>query len=70
MIQAYPSARKEQDAVIRAVTQFMGRRKIREAYSDMAPQLTEAMKAVKIPMDHSLAGKTKQNSLAEPNAGF
>ena len=53
MIQAYPSARKDQDAVIRAVKQFMGRRKIREAYSDMAPQLTESMKALKIPMDHS-----------------
>lgn len=70
MIQACPTARKGQDAVIRAVKQFMGRRKIREAYSDMAPQLTEAMKALKIPRDHSLAGKTKHNSLAERNNQF
>ena len=70
MIQAYPSARKDQDAVIRAVKQFMGRRLIREAYSDMAPQLIESMKALKIPMDHSLAGKTKHNSLAERNNQF
>lgn len=67
VIQAYPSARKDADAVIRAVKQFMGRRKIREVYSDQAPQLTEAMKALKIPCDHSLAGKTKHNPLAERN---
>ena len=48
----------------------MGRRKIREAYSDMAPQFIESMKALKIPMDHSLAGKTKHNSLAERNNQF
>ena len=70
VIQAHPSARKDADAVIRAVKQFMGRRKIREAYSDQAPQLTEAMRALKIPCDHSLAGKTKHNSLAERNNQF
>ena len=70
MIQTYPSAKKDQEAVIRAVKQFMGRRKIREAYSDMAPQFIESMKALKIPMDHSLAGKTKHNSLAERNNQF
>ena len=70
MIQSYPFARKDQDAAIRAVKQFMGRRKIREAYSDMAPQLTEAMKALKIPLDHSLAGKAKHSSLAERNNQF
>ena len=56
--------------MIRAVKQFMGRRKIREAYSDMAPQLIASMKALKIPMDHSLAGKTKHNSLAERSNQF
>ena len=70
MIQAYPSAKKDQEAVIRAVKQFMGRRKIREAYSDMAPQFIESMKALKIPMDHSLAGTTKHNSLSERNNQF
>ena len=70
MIQTYPSARKDADAVIRAVKQFMGQRKIREAYSDRAPQFTEAMKALKIPIDQSLAGKTKHNSLAERNKFF
>ena len=62
MFQAYPSAWKDSSAVILAVKQFMGRRKIREAYSDKAPQVTEAMKALKIPIDQSLAGKTKHNS--------
>ena len=70
MLQSYPSARKDTDAVIRAVKQFMGRRKIREAYSDDAPQFDKAMKASKIPMDTSLAGKTKHNSLAERTNQF
>ena len=70
IIQAYPSARKDTDAVIQAVKQFMGRRKIREAYSDDAPQFNKAMKALKIPMDTSLAGKTKHNSLAERTNQF
>eukprot|EP00435_Cladocopium_sp_Y103_P004359 s6090_g1.t1 len=70
MIQAYPSARKNNEAVISAVKMFMGRRKIREAYSDMAPQFREAMKALRIPIDYSLAGKTKHNSLAERNNQF
>ena len=48
----------------------MGRRKIREAYSDDAPQFDKAMKALKIPMDTSLAGKTKHNSLAERTNQF
>eukprot|EP00435_Cladocopium_sp_Y103_P033909 s3183_g8.t1 len=67
MIQSYPSARKDTDAVIRAVKQFMGRRKIREAYSDDAPQ---SMKALKIPIDTPLAGKTKHNSLVERTNQF
>ena len=70
MIQSYPSARKDTDAVMRAVKQFMGRRKIREAYSDDAPQFDKAMKALKIPMDTSLAGKTKHTSLAERTNQF
>ena len=70
MLQSYPSARKDTDAVTRAVKQFMGRRKIREAYSDDAPQFDKAMKALKIPMDTSLAGKTKHNSLAERTNQF
>lgn len=56
MIQAYPSARKDADAVIRAVKQFMGQRKIREAYSDRAPQFTEAMKAL-IDTNWSVVGR-------------
>ena len=63
MLQSYPSARKDTDAVIRAVKQFMGRRKIREAYSDDAPQFDKAMKALKIPMDTSLAGKPSTTPL-------
>ena len=70
MLQSYPSARKDTDAVIRAVMQFMGRRRKREAYSDDAPQFDKAMKALKIPMDTSLAGKTKHNSLAERTNQF
>ena len=70
MLQSYPSARKDTNAVITAVKQFMGRRKIREAYSDDAPQFEKAMKIMRIPMDTSLAGKTKHNSLAERTNQF
>ena len=56
--------------MIQAVKQFTGRRKIREAYSDDAPQFDKAMKALKTPMDTSLAGKTKHNSLAERTNQF
>ena len=70
MIQSYPSARKDIDAVIRAVKQFMGRRNIREAYSDDAPQFEKAMNMLKIPMDTFLSGKTKHDSLAERTNQF
>ena len=54
IIGAYPSDRMAKDDVVRAVKQFIGAKKVRQAYSDHAPQFIEAMNEMKIPIDHSL----------------
>ena len=56
IIGAYPSDRMSKDDVVRAVKQFIGAKKVRQAYSDHAPQFIEAMNEMKIPIDHSLPG--------------
>ena len=43
IIGAYPSDRMTKDDVVRAVKQFIGAKKVRQAYSDHAPQFIEAM---------------------------
>ena len=58
IIQSYPSPTKNTEDVVRAVKFFMGRRTIREAYSDKARQFVKGMEAFKIPFDHALPGKT------------
>ena len=58
IIGAYPSDRMTKDDVVRAVKQFIGAKKVRQAYSDHAPQFIEAMNEMKIPIDHSLPGRT------------
>ena len=60
IIGAYPSDRMTKDDVVRAVKQFIGAKKVRQAYSDHAPQFIEAMNEMKIPIDHSLPGRPKQ----------
>ena len=58
------------DDVVRAVKQFIGAKKIRQAYSDHAPQFIEAMNEMKIPIDHSLPGRPQTNSIAERTNQF
>ena len=58
IIGAYPSDRMAKEDVVRAVKQFIGAKKVRQAYSDHAPQFIEAMNEMKIPIDHSLPGRT------------
>ena len=58
IIQSYPSPTKNTEDVVRAVKYFMGRRTIREAYSDKARQFVKGMEALKIPFDHALPGRT------------
>ena len=65
IIWAYPSVRKETEDVVNAFKHYMGRRKIREAYSDKARQFGPAMKELKIPLDYSLPGRPMKNSIAE-----
>ena len=70
IIGAYPSDRMTKDDVVRAVKQFIGAKKVRQAYSDHAPQVIEAMNEMKIPIDHSLPGRPQTNSIAERTNQF
>ena len=70
IIGAYPSDRMTKDDVVRAVKQFIGAKKVRQAYSDHAPQFSEAMNEMKIPIDHSLPGRPQTNSIAERTNQF
>ena len=70
IIQSYPSPTKNTEDAVRAVKYFMGRRTIREAYSDKARQFVKGMEALKIPFDHALSGRPSTNSLAERNNQF
>ena len=69
IIGAYPSDRMTKDDVVRAVKQFIGAKKVRQAYSDHAPQFIEANE-MKIPIDHSLPGRPQTNSIAERTNQF
>ena len=70
IIGAYPSDRMTKDDVVTAVKQFIGAKKVRQAYSDHAPQFIEAMNEMKIPIDHSLPGRPQTNSIAERTNQF
>ena len=70
IIGAYPSDRMSKDDVVRAVKQFIGAKKVRQAYFDHAPQFIEAMNEMKIPIDHSLPGRPQTNSIAERTNQF
>ena len=51
IIWAYPTITKEKDDVVRAFRKFVGRRAVRETFSDQAPEFKAAMKELKIPLD-------------------
>ena len=70
MIGDSPSDRMTQDDVVRAIKQFIGAKKLRQAYSDHAPQFIEAMGEMKIPIDYSLPGRPQTNSIAERTNQF
>ena len=70
LIGAYPSSRMAKDDVVRAIKQFFGAKKVRQAYSDQAPQFDEAMHEMKIPIDHSLPGRPQTNSITERTNQF
>ena len=65
VIAAIPTMSRNTDDVVEALKRLIGRRKVKLAYSDVAPEFDAAMAQLKIPIDHSLPGLPKNNSLAE-----
>ena len=65
VIAAIPTTSRNTDDVVEALKRLIGRRKVKLAYSDVAPEFDAAMARLKIPIDHSLPGLPKNNSLAE-----
>ena len=55
--------RKNTVTVINSIKHFAGRRKIKQVYSDDAPEFINACSELKIPHDLSLPGKKQNNSL-------
>ena len=70
IIVGYPIGRKNAVTVINSVEHFAGRRKIKQVYSDDAPEFINACSELKIPHDLSLPGKKQSNSLAERTNQF
>ncbi|CAE7949193.1 unnamed protein product [Symbiodinium sp. KB8] len=65
VIAAIPTMSRNTDDVVEALKRLIGRRKVKLAYSDVAPEFDAAMAQLRIPIDHSLPGMPKNNSLAE-----
>ena len=65
MIAAVPTESRHTDQVVNALKRLFGRRKVKMAYSDVAPEFEAALNELRIPLDHSLPGKPNNNSLAE-----
>ena len=70
IIMGYPIGRKNTVTVINSIKHFAGRRKIKQVYSDDAPEFINACSELKIPHDLSLPGKKQNNSLAERTNQF
>ena len=65
VIAAIPTTNRYTEDVVDALRRLIGRRKVKLAYSDAAPEFDAAMAQLRIPVDHSLPGHPKNNSLAE-----
>ena len=65
MIAAVSTESRHTDQVVNALKRLFGRRKVKMAYSDVAPEFEAALNESRIPLDHSLPGKPNNNSLAE-----
>ena len=63
MIAAIPTESRHTDQVVSALKRLFGRRKVKMAYSDVAPEFEAAMSELRIPLDHSLPGKPNNNLL-------
>ena len=65
VIAAIPAPSRYTEDVVEALKRLIGRRKVKLACSDVAPEFDAAMAQLRIPIDHSLPGLPKNNSLAE-----
>ena len=70
IVMGYPTGRKNTVTVINSIKHFAGRRKIKQVYSDDAPEFINACSELKIPHDLALPGKKQNNSLAERTNQF
>ena len=64
-IAAIPTMSRNTEDVVEALKRLIGRRKVKLAYSDVALEFDAAMAQLRIPINHSLPGLPKNNSLAE-----
>ena len=62
IIMGYPIGRKNTVTVTNSIKHFAGRRKIKQVYSDDAPEFINACSELKIPHDLSLPGKKLPNA--------
>ena len=61
VIAAIPTMSRYTDDVVEALKRLIGRRKVKLAYSDVAPEFDAAMAQLKISIDHSLPGLLKKH---------
>ena len=62
---ALPAESRHIHQVVNALRKLIGRRKVKLAYSDVAPEFEAEMSELRIPIDHSVPGLPKNNSLAK-----
>ena len=61
---------RSKSGAINSIKHFAGRRKVKQVYSDDAPEFINACSELKIRHDLSLPGKKQNNSLAERTNQF
>ncbi|OLP79101.1 hypothetical protein AK812_SmicGene40656 [Symbiodinium microadriaticum] len=62
---ALPTESRHIHQVVNALRKLIGRRKVKLAYSDVAPEFEAEMSELRIPIDHAVPGLPKNNSLAK-----
>ena len=65
IVQVYPVLSKDAEQVIAATKLSAGTRKIRQAYSDNAPEFIRAMRAMSIPLETCTPGIPHTNAMIE-----
>ena len=68
MIAAVPTESRHTDQVVNALKRLFGRRKVKMAYGDVAPEFEAALNEMRIPLDHSWQTK-RQFSCGKDQSG-